>query len=145
MDRRFTHEVRVRWRDTDTASEVFYPNYFAFVTDAETEFFRSRGLPQQELIRRCGIYLPRVTVHASFRARTHWDDLLQVAIWVEELAEKRYKLGFEITRQATGELVSDGYIVNVCVDAEKRKSRPIPAEIRDILQPLCRPHAVRAS
>ena len=50
--------IRVRYKDTDTMSVVYYGNYLTYFEVARVEYLRERGLPMSEVDRR--IHMPVV-------------------------------------------------------------------------------------
>ena len=44
----FHYQRLVHWQDTDLAGIIHYTNYFRYMDEAETEFYRSMGLHKLE-------------------------------------------------------------------------------------------------
>ncbi|MDH3972495.1 MAG: YbgC/FadM family acyl-CoA thioesterase, partial [Gammaproteobacteria bacterium] len=51
----FSWQVRVYYEDTDSGGVVYYANYLRFMERARTEWMRSLGFEQDQLIREEGI------------------------------------------------------------------------------------------
>ena len=63
----------------DKAGIIFYGAYVRFFEIAETELFRSAGVPYSEVFDRFDIWLPRVHLECDFRYPPRLDDHLRVA------------------------------------------------------------------
>jgi acyl-CoA thioester hydrolase len=135
MSKRFTIQEHVRWSDIDRAGIIYYGQFLRFFEIAETELFRSVGLPYSEVFDRLGIWLPRVQIHFDFRKPLLLDDLVEVSAYVSRFGNKSLTLRFEVTKKGETDIVADGHIVLVCVDRATFKSVPIPEEIKDRLKP----------
>ena len=78
MTKRYTIEELVRWSDIDRAGIIYYGQFLRFFEIAETELFRSVGLPYSEVFDRFDIWLPRVQIHFDFRKPLTLDDPIEV-------------------------------------------------------------------
>jgi SpoVK/Ycf46/Vps4 family AAA+-type ATPase len=55
--------IRVRYKDTDTMSVVYYGNYLTYFEVARVEYLRERGLPMSEVNRRVHMPVVEACVH----------------------------------------------------------------------------------
>ena len=51
----FRHPLRVYWEDTDAGGVVFYANYLKFFERARTEWLRTLGFSQQQMLKHDGV------------------------------------------------------------------------------------------
>jgi acyl-CoA thioester hydrolase len=135
LGRRFIIEEHVRWSDIDRAGIIYYGQFLRFFEIAETELFRSVGLPYSEVFDRLDIWLPRVQIHFDFHKPLVLDDLIEVSAYVGRFGTKSLTLRFEVTRKGEAECVARGHVVLACVNRSTFKSVPIPAEIVERLEP----------
>lgn len=135
MARRFTIEEHVRWSDIDRAGIIYYGQFLRFFEIAETELFRSVGLPYSEVFDRFDIWLPRVQIHFDFRKPLMLDDPIEVSAYVGRFGNKSLTLRFEVAKKGEQELVADGHVVLACVSRSTFKSMHVPAEIIEALKP----------
>lgn len=133
----FKTSFRVAWVDTDAAGVVHYSNYFRFFERAEEEFYASLGFTFVD-IRESGLWFPRVEACCQYKKPSHFNDLLEVAVSVEELREKVVKLGFEVTNKSSGDLLAVGHMVIVAADKQAGKATKIPSNIFEKLRPLAK-------
>jgi YbgC/YbaW family acyl-CoA thioester hydrolase len=141
MPKRFTIEEHVRWSDTDRAGIIYYGQFLRFFEIAETELFRSVGLPYSDVFDRFDIWLPRVQIHFDFRKPLLLDDLIEVSAYVGRFGNKSLTLRFEVNKKGESDLAAEGHVVLACVSRSTFKSTPVPAEIVQALNPyLARQH-----
>jgi acyl-CoA thioester hydrolase len=124
----------IRWDETDMAGVVFYGNYFRFFEFAEDRLFASRGHSRLEIIRDCGIWLPRVEAHAEFVRPARYGDDVELVARVSYIRTRSFRLDFEIVRAgAADEILVRGYTVVVCVSQRTFKAVPLPPLVRSVL------------
>ena len=135
MHKRFTIEEHVRWSDTDRAGIIYYGQFLRFFEIAETELFRSVGLPYSVVFDQFDIWLPRVQIHFDFRKPLVLDDLIEVSAFVGRVGNKSLTLRFEVTKKLSNEIAAEGHVVLACVSRSTFKSVPVPSEIIEALTP----------
>ena len=130
--KKFTIEERVRWGDVDAARIIFYGAYIRFFEIAETELFRSVGMPYGKVFDELDIWLPRVHLECDFHRASQLDDLLAVSVYAGKIGRTSLRLNFEVRRKTgPSETVATGRYVLVCVRQGDFEPVPVPAEIRD--------------
>ncbi len=138
MPNRFTIQEHVRWSDVDRAGIIYYGQFLRFFEIAETELFRSVGLPYSKLFDGFDIWLPRVQIHFDFHKPLVLDDLIEVSSYVGRFGNKSFTLRFEVNKKGENDLVAEGHVVLACVSRSTFKSVPVPAEIIEALKPYLR-------
>ena len=68
--------------DVDAAGIIFYGAYIRFFEIAETELFRSVGLPYTVMFEELDLWLPRRHLECDFLRPAKLDDMLEVAVCV---------------------------------------------------------------
>jgi len=132
----FTVDEYVRWSDVDNAGIIFYGAYVRFFEIAETELFRSAGVPYSEVFDRFNIWLPRANLTCDFRYPARLDDCLRVAAYFTRFGTSSIGLNFDVVHRSAERLTAVAHEVLVCVDRETMRSRPLPDELRDLLRPF---------
>jgi YbgC/YbaW family acyl-CoA thioester hydrolase len=135
MSSKFTIEERVRWGDVDAARIIFYGAYIRFFEFAETELFRSVGLPYGVMFDELDVWLPRVHLECDFRRAARLDDLLEVSVYVGRIGTKSLRLNFEVRRKDEDALVAEAHFVLAAVRRETFETVAIPEELRQRLAP----------
>jgi YbgC/YbaW family acyl-CoA thioester hydrolase len=125
----------VRACKLNAAPSSYYGQFLRFFEIAETELFRSVGLPYSAVFDRFDIWLPRVQIHFDFRKPLMLDDPIEVSAYVGRFGNKSLTLRFEVTKKGEKDLVAEGHVVLACVSRSTFKSLPIPAEIVEALRP----------
>ena len=130
----FRHPMRVYWEDTDAGGVVFYANYLKFFERARTEWLRSLGFSQQQMLQHDGVMFVVTDTTLRYRRAARLDDMLQVSARVLQAG----RASLRITQQAwrADELLAEGEIRIGCVAAgEQHDFRPcrIPTAILEKL------------
>lgn len=129
-------EEYVRWSDVDYAGIIFYGSYVRFFEIAETELFRAAGVPYSEVFDRFSIWLPRVHLSCDFKYPARLDDCLRVAVYFTRFGTSSIAINFDVLQVEAAQLAAAGREVLVCVDRKTMRPRPLPADLRKLLQPF---------
>jgi acyl-CoA thioester hydrolase len=124
-----TH-IRVRYKDTDTMSVVYYGNYLTYFEVARVEYLRERGLPMSEVNRR--IHMPVVEACVQYVRPALLDDLLAVTSRVSERRRASFTFTYEI-RNEKAELVATGHTRHACWNPETQKMIALPDWLKEIM------------
>jgi acyl-CoA thioester hydrolase len=122
--------VRVRYKDTDTMSVVYYGNYLTYFGVGRVEYLRDHGLPMSEVDRR--VHMPVVEAHVRYVKPARLDDLLDVTSRVSERRRASFTFAYEIRNDAR-ELVATGYTRHACWDPATSRMIPIPDWLKEIM------------
>ena len=125
-----TTRLRVRYKDTDTMSVVYYGNYLTYFEVGRVEYLRARGHPMSEVDRR--VHLPVVEAHVRYVRPARLDDLLDVVSRVSECRRASFTFSYEIRNEA-GEVVATGYTRHACWDPATARMVPLPDWLRAIM------------
>jgi YbgC/YbaW family acyl-CoA thioester hydrolase len=132
----FIIDEYVRWSDVDFAGIIFYGAYLRFFEIAETELFREAGIPYADVFDRFGIWLPRVHLDCDFKYPARLDDRLRVAACFTEFGGSSMRVAFNVLHVGANRLAAAGHEVLVCTDRSTLKPRPVPPELRALLEPF---------
>ena len=124
-----TH-IRVRYKDTDTMSVVYYGNYLTYFEVARVEYLRERGLPMSEVNRR--VHMPVVEACVHYHRPALLDDLLAVTSRVSERRRASFTFTYEIRNEA-GELVATGHTRHACWNPDTQKMIALPDWLKEIM------------
>src|ERR1043165_3048911 len=135
---KFFIEERVRWGDVDAAGIIFYGSHIRFFEIAETELFRSVGLPYGKVFDELNIWLPRVHLECDFQRAAQMDDLLQVSVYVGKIGRTSLRLNFEVRRKTENgtiekDLMATAHFVLVATNRANLKPLPVPEALRAAL------------
>ena len=124
-----TH-VRVRYKDTDTMSVVYYGNYLTYFEVARVEYLRQRNLPMSEVDRR--IHMPVVEAFVKYVKPAKLDDLLQVSSRVSLRKRASFTFSYEIRNEGK-ELVATGFTRHACWDPATARMIALPDWLKEIM------------
>ncbi len=137
----YSIRVRVYYEDTDAGGVVYYANYLKFLERCRTEWLRSIGHQQVELLRDPGVAFVVRSVRIDFHKPARLDDELVVGLEVVKIGRAQVFFRQHIRRAertaggADDELVSSDVHV-ACVNTSQMKATAIPAELRTRMEAL---------
>jgi len=141
----FTIPVRIYYEDTDAGGVVYYANYLKFLERCRTEWLRTMGHEQADLLRDPGIAFVVRSVNVEYLKPARLDDMLTVSLEVEKITRSQIFFRQHIrranseARDGWDELIS-GRIQIVCVsispDEAQMKVTSIPASMRSQLEAI---------
>jgi YbgC/YbaW family acyl-CoA thioester hydrolase len=130
----FHVEVRVPFADTDAAGIVWWGNVLRYVEYAEDVLFHALGRSRREIISVPErIELPRTDVRITFPSPARFDDVLDVALALEQITERRARWLFEIRTKSARRFVAHGGFEVACIDPGTFSARAFPADTRLLL------------
>jgi len=141
----FTIPVRIYYEDTDAGGVVYYANYLKYLERCRTEWLRSIGHEQGDLLRDAGIAFVVRSVNLEYLKPARLDDLLTVSLEVEKISRSQIffrqhiRRGNPLANDGWEELIS-GKIQIVCVSVDtgagQMKVTSIPAPMRAQLESI---------
>ena len=127
----FTHRLRVRYNECDPQNIVFNAHHLAYADVALTELQREAFGSYAQMVEVHGVDLVVAEARVRYRGPARFDDLLDVTLTVADLGTTSMTIGLEITRE--GQLLVDGELRYVFVDAATWEKTPIPGGLREVL------------
>jgi YbgC/YbaW family acyl-CoA thioester hydrolase len=125
---------RIEFCDTDMAGIVHFANFFRFMESAEVEFLRSRGLSVKLDWEGRTIGFPRVSATCDYLKPARFEELLDVAVSIDNLGTKSVTYGFVFSRN--GADIARGKVTSVCClvkPGNQLEAIEIPASYRQRL------------
>ena len=138
----FTYRRLVEFADTDVAGIMHFSNFFRFVECAEHAFFRSLGQPVHVTEGATQHGWPRIEVSCKYHRPARFEQMLEVALRIEEVrtTSLRYSFAITVADDPARELLAAGAfsVIHVAIDTASHTLRkaPIPAPLRDQLVAL---------
>jgi len=124
-----TH-IRVRYKDTDMMSVVYYGNYLTYFEVGRAEYLRQHGLPAALVDER--VHTPVAEAFVKYVKPARLDDLLEVTSRVSEKKRASFKFAYEIRNEAK-ELIATGYTLHACQDPATSQLIAIPEWLKAIM------------
>jgi len=132
-----THQVRVRYAETDQMGIVYYANYLVWFELGRVELLRSLGLAYSQLETEHECILPVVEAHCRYRAPARYDDEILIETRPALLRGTVIKFAYRILRKAPdGEeptLLAEGDTVHVVCDDQLNR-KPLPERYAEALR-----------
>jgi acyl-CoA thioester hydrolase len=129
----FAHELRVRYGECDPQGIVFNANYLLYFDVAFTELWREAIGPWQEMVER-GVDAVVAEANVRFRAPARYDDVIRLEARIARLGRTSVTTEIDVVRD--GDLLVEGSLRHVFVDAEKWDRTEMPDWIRSGLEPF---------
>lgn len=130
----FTLPVRVYFEDTDAGGVVYYANYLKYLERCRTEWLRSDGHQQGELLREASIAFVVRSISADYLKPARLDDLLSVSMEVERIT--RAQIFFRQSIRRGDEELLTAQVQVVCVNPAQMKIVSIPTLLRTQLEAI---------
>lgn len=136
MKHLFSLPVRVYYEDTDSGGVVYHSNYLSFCDRCRTEWLRSLGFNQTDLIQNDDLCFVIHKLEAKFLKSARMDDDLIIHMDLLDRTPTRLVFNQIITWRGAVETDKPAFIAKVevvCVELSKMKPREIPQFIVDAL------------
>lgn len=129
---KFSHPIRVRFRDTDSQGVVNYANYYFFFAEAIFEYYRTMGCSLKQL-NDAGYDLVVAHSEADYKGGARLEELLQV--WTRVASVRRSSIGNEhIIAAEDGRPLVYGRVTQVVVDLHTGRPTEVPEFLREALR-----------
>jgi len=126
---KFTHKAFVRWNDLDAFGHVNNAKYLTYAESARIDW------GQQQFAEKSDSVLVQMTVARSeidyLLPITEFESYYDVDLWVESIGNSSFVVGYEVSKD--GLVFTKMKTVQVMIDLESRKSRPITDNERGFL------------
>ncbi|HEY0857580.1 MAG TPA: thioesterase family protein, partial [Albitalea sp.] len=129
---RFLERLRVRWAEIDAQKIVFNGHYLMYFDTAVTGYWRALALPYAQTLEYLGgdLFVRKATLEYERSARC--DDVLDIGIRCARIGNSSMLFSAAVFRAE--ELLVSGELVYVFADAQTQTAKPVPQELRDVLQ-----------
>jgi len=128
--RRFEHQHRVTYAETDQMGFAYYANYLVWFEMGRTELIRASGLAYREL-EEMGLLLPVIEASCSYQRPARYDDVVTIRTAVSEVKGIRLTFSYEVLRG--GELLARGMTRHAFMDKNGRPAK-LPKDIKSRIE-----------
>ena len=135
----FTWTIRVRYHECDPQGIVFNAHYFTFFDMTMTELLRA-AFPQGgygEMVSGLGVDIVVAEATARFHGSARFDEDLALSATVTRLGTTGMTTALTVSRE--GDVLVEGELRHVFVDATTWTKTPIPDAVRTALAPWSHP------
>jgi acyl-CoA thioester hydrolase len=124
----FTHDIRVRFVETDAMGIVHHSNYLHYFEETRVAYLREIGHPFTEW-REAGLESPVLESFVQYRKPLEFDDLITVHLHLAEVTRATFQMAYLITvagPDGVAQVRATGVTVHGCVTTQGRPTR-LPA------------------
>ena len=130
----FSLPIRVYYEDTDTGGVVYHSNYLNFMERARTEWLRSLGFEQDELLRTEGVIFAVSAVSIRFLQPARFNELLEVTVALDRCGAASLTLLQEARRGA--DVLANAEVRVACIDKQRFVPVAIPERVAAKLETM---------
>ncbi|MDC9725825.1 MAG: tol-pal system-associated acyl-CoA thioesterase [Gammaproteobacteria bacterium] len=123
----FEWPIRVYYEDTDSGGVVYHSNYLNFMERARTEWLRSLGFEQDELITNYHCIFAVHSMQLNFKRPAKFNDSLIVRSHLIKAVGARMEFEQKIYRD--DELLCEAAVKIACLDANRFRPKSLPSFI----------------
>ncbi len=117
MEEVYTH--RVQYYETDQMGIVHHSNYIRWFEEARVDWMRCHGIGYRQM-EESGIITPVLKVMAEYRSMVHFEDLVEIRVFIKKYNGIILELGYEVRDQKTKELRTVGESRHCFLDRDGR-------------------------
>ena len=129
---RFVERLRVRWAEVDMQKIVFNGHYLMYFDTAIAGYWRALGVPYAQTMASFDGDLFVRKAELEYMGSARYDDVLDVGVRCARIGNSSMNFAAAVFRGE--ELLVSGELVYVFADPQTQASRPVPQELRDVLQ-----------
>ena len=115
---------------------MYYANYLKFMERSRTEWLRSLGFEQDELMREAGVMFAVKHAEADYLRPARFNDRLQVSSQLAGMGRANMVIRHQIRRAADAQMLCTGMVKIVCLGVEDFRPRPIPQPRFEIMEQM---------
>ena len=127
---RFTTDIQMRFRDIDGMGHVNNAVYLSYVELARTQFYMQ--FANRKTLDEIGFILAHVDI--DFESQALWGDQIRVSVWPSKIGTSSFTLSYEVSEKRSGRILARAKSVLVSYDYEKKKSKPVSPDFRQLLE-----------
>ncbi len=133
-DFRFQTSLRVRWPECDAQGIVYNGSYMDYLEVGQADYFRNLGFSIYGIARKGYFDSAVVKATMEFKSPAAVDDILDLYVRVSHIGNTSFTIETEIHHQDSDKLVASTEVVYVGYDTATASKRPMPQDLRDIIQ-----------
>jgi acyl-CoA thioester hydrolase len=131
--RTFEARAQVQWADVDIAGIIYFVAYWRFQELAEMELFRAIGFPYEEVFKNAEFHIPRIHTEATFYNPALMGDRLRMRLHVTKVGASSVSWQTVVFNETSGQVAAALSLTVACMNAQTRKSMPLPPKMREAL------------
>jgi len=133
-DGAFSIVQRVRFGDLDAMQHMNNVEFLRFFETARIDYLMGI-LPEHDPGSRQQFGFIFAECHIAYRSPAHFGEEIRTYVWPTALERSSIRVEFAMRSESDDRLLAEGYGVLVGYDYAAGKSRPVPDELRERLEP----------
>ena len=132
----FSHQLRVRYGETDQMGRVHHANYLLYMEEARTGMMRALGASYAEMERE-GVGLPVRKADLRYRAAALYEEELVVETRIERVGPASVTFGYRVVRPEAGgspTLIATGSTELACIAMPGGGLMHLPDAVRAVFE-----------
>jgi len=125
----FSFPVRIYYEDTDSGGVVYYANYLKYMERARTEWLRSLGFEQDQMVKDEGVIFAVRSVTVDYNSPAYFNDELEVVTSTQKVGRASISLRQDIYRIGEKRLLCSGTVKIASLHSETFKPVPLPEKL----------------
>ena len=123
-----THQLRVRYAETDQMAYVYYGNYAQYYEVGRVEAMRSLGLSYAKMEAEWGVMMPVMKMEIEFLRPAFYDELLTMVTTIPQIPGREIVFESSIYNEKN-KLVNKGKITLCFVNINTKKRVDVPEQL----------------
>ena len=132
-DFKFHASLRVRWMECDAQGIVYFGAYMDYLEVAWSEYFRNLGFSVYRVAQNGYFDTVVVKTVTEYKAPARLDEMLELYTRVSRIGTTSFTWQMEIYAQGSDRLLTTVEAVYVGFDAASGSTRPVPDDIRELV------------
>ena len=132
MSKKFNHQIKVYYEDTDAGGVVYYANYLKFIERARSEALSDIGLSNLKIKKDFGALIIVKSCNINFNKSAYLEDQLKISSFITSFSKASFIMDQVISRDDNIIVTAKVHLVFV---NEKNKPVKIPEKILIDLKP----------
>jgi acyl-CoA thioester hydrolase len=124
------HKIRVRYAETDAMGVVYYANYLTYFEVARVEYLRAAGI-DYSVLEDSKMTGAVVESHVRYHNAAKFDDELSLWSRCVSMGKVRFRIEYEVRRDADEALVASGYTEHALLAHGSLRPVRIPDWVRE--------------
>lgn len=125
----FLWDVRVYYEDTDAGGVVYYANYLHFLERARTEWLRSLGFEQDEMMTTEGVLFAVRALQIDYLKPARFNERLQVSVRMVHRGKASITVAQSVQRHTDALSLCTASVKLACLDVVSLRPRPLPGKL----------------
>lgn len=131
----FTYTTTIRLHDTDAAGVIYFANQLRIAHEAFETYMQSMQFDLGKLLRTAEYLMPIVHAESAYKTPLVLGDKVEIRLSLEHIGNTSFALLYRLIKK-DGTEAGTVRILHVVVDKGSKQKRPIPDQIRSIIEGL---------